>query len=530
MKNKIKNLVVAVVMGGLILPGSMLAQVQSTLNNTSLDQLRAEYKQVQAEYQRLTTEVAGLTAEWKALHGGGKATSTATSTLADAKSALNEAIKNQLLALIELSEISLKIARLTVSGLTEVKMGAIDYASSSADVNEAIEQLGYLKDRVEGSGTVAQLRELRSEFIWLRNTVVWRVGGFAKIDAMADKINRADYIIGAIIRPGMYNNDIQSEELSALLDQSDALLQQEVDIYTQAIDKFRSLGSISDPKEALVIAKAGNALYGVLVRNVKATMPLVRQALALYRQLLAEKGQNTKPAIISFSVIVTSTSTPVRAAAYWESKNTNYCDFAEKMGYSAKDLPTFGFHGFEPETSGTVSFRIDCFRVKGAGPIESATKTVSVYVPGPTTTINVDLVKAEAVVTRGGGLVSDSGMFTVTVDVTSEENPVFILKDFVYSVNGDGLTRNVLAVTSSTFSPSDSPSGFFLERGATRRFSMNVHVVPIEKDGFYSVALTGVPWEWTKGGESEVPTGIAGIPGDAYETPNLYLDYVPERG
>ena len=211
-----------------------MANIQNAFSAQSLESLQSEMTKLTENYKVTNSTIKGLSVQWN------------TTKDESLKKELNSRTKEQVLLLANISELSLEMISLKVSSLKEYVDYRIKYTSSNEEIGRLLGEVQDLRNRIEKTETVKELKTLRSELQLFRNTKMKRVIGFAKADMMADKVNALGVKISGVIRPGMYNNGIQSEELSRLLEQSDTTLDAATKSYEDTISIFDSLLSSTD--------------------------------------------------------------------------------------------------------------------------------------------------------------------------------------------------------------------------------------------------------------------------------------------
>jgi len=510
-------------MAGLVMPGSLLASIQSAVNTNSLEDMQASLKEITSEYKSLGNDIKSLRQSWKADKND------------ETKGMLNSSVKEQLLLLAEMSELSLKIVEIKVSQLEPIKMAPIEYASTLERVRELIKEVATLRRSIEKTVDAKELSVLRNELILFRATKMNRAVGFIKIDLMAEKIGKLDNIVSGTIRPGMSNNGIQDKDLTDLVDASDKAIGVAVSRYELALNVFDQLRVAGVLEEARAVWKQGKSLYQTLVSDTKSAVVVVRETATLYRAILAEIGgpNTTKPAITYFEVVINRDSimnnleNPPQAIAYWESSNTEYCEFVERMGYSTgkAELPASGSHIFKPETSGTASFRLDCFTKDGG---ESTSATVSVEIPSRAS-IEANLVSATAVVTKGASInpgediYPDQGIFEIVMDVSAVGESASVSTAFGFGIHGGTDIIETHAVTSNAGKGAENT--VFIGANQTVRFTFTVSVTPKSGAGFYNVSLQSIAWGLATSSKMDqmYVIGPAKGGGYGYQTSQIYL-------
>ncbi|MBU2101564.1 hypothetical protein KKH05_02495, partial [Patescibacteria group bacterium] len=492
MKNISKNVAIGMLMAGLVMPGSFLANIQSAVSTNSVKDMQASLKEMTSEYKSLGNDIKSLRQSWKSDKND------------ETKGMLNNSVKEQLLLLADMSELSLRMVEIKVSQLEPIRMAPIEYASTQERVEELIREVATLRNSIERTDNAKELSSLRKELIQFRATKMNRAIGFAKIDLMAEKIGKLNTIISGTIRPGMSNNGIQDEDLTELVEASDQAIDISVSRYEAAFNVFDELRATGEIVAARALWKQGKSLYRALATDTKSTVVIVKETVALYRAILNEMGgpNTAKPVITYFEVVINRDSIvnnlddPPQAIAYWESKNTEYCEFVEKMGYSTgkAELQPSGSHAFKPETSGNASFRIDCFSKDGG---ESESASVSIEIPSKAS-IEANLVSATAVVTKGvspnpgENVYPDQGIFEIVMDVTATGEAASISTGFGFGIHGG--TDIIEAHTVTSNAGKGGEDQVFIGEGQTVRFNFTVFVSPKSGAAFYNVSLQSIAW------------------------------------
>ncbi|MCR4261250.1 MAG: hypothetical protein NUV96_02900 [Candidatus Colwellbacteria bacterium] len=522
-KEMFQSAILGSLLVGLIIPsGSLMANIQSAFSAQSLESLQSEMTKLTESYKVTNATIKGLGVQWN---------TTKDEAL---KKELNSRTKEQVLLLADISELTLEIISLKVSSLKEYVDYRIEYTSSNEEIGTLLGEIQDLRNRIEKTETVKELKALRSELQLFRNTEMKRVIGFAKADMMADKVNGLGIKISGVIRPGMYNNGIQSEELSRLLEQSDTTLDAAAKSYKDTISIFDSLLSSTDAENANIIWTKGSTAYEQFVSYTKTSIATVRAAQSLYNKLLVNTPTTSEPVITYFDVvinreaIINDSEDGPQAIAYWESKNApGGCMFEERMGFSiggkGGSLDPSGTLPFTPETTGKAVFMITCYSEDLS---KTAQKSVTREIPAKAASIEVNLAGTSATATSGStgpqGK-TDQGNFTIDVDITAVSSDVQISKPFGFGVHG-GDASVVSTITSSAGQGEDG-SSISVKKGETERFTLSVTVTPKKKGGFFNVSLQSILWDLATAGKPNQMFVIGATEGGyGYRTDFLYLD------
>ena len=499
-----------------------MANIQNAFSVQSLESLQSEMTKLTENYKVTNSTIKGLSVQWN------------TTKDESLKKELNSRTKEQVLLLADISELSLEMISLKVSSLKEYVDYRIKYTSSNEEIGRLLGEVQDLRNRIEKTETVKELKTLRSELQLFRNTKMKRVIGFAKADMMADKVNALGVKISGVIRTGMYNNGIQSEELSRLLEQSDTTLDAATKSYEDTISIFDSLLSSTDAENANVIWAKGSTAYEQFVSYTKTSIATVRAAQSLYNKLLTNTPTTSEPVITYFDVVINKDSVindledPPQAIAYWESKNASGgCIFYERMGITIggkiTTLPSSGTLPFTPLTTGNAAFVILCYSEDLS---KTAQKSVTREIPAKEASIEVNLAETSATVNSGAtgpqGK-TDQGNFTIAVDITAVSSDVQISKPFGFGVHGGD--ANIASTITSTAGRGEDGSTISVKKGETERFTLSVTVTPKKKGGFFNVSLQSILWDLATAGKPNQMFVIGAIDGGyGYQTDFLYLD------
>lgn len=188
-------------LAGLIVPGSLLGQVQSFFEDTQ-EELSQQSVELKAQYSFVLDELIELQQAY--------ALSSEDSVLAE----YNEKAKEAFVLKLDIDLVTLHISRIDREEIEEDIQEGRDYFTTLDDINEAIGTLSNLREEVEEAGPGDDLTADFLEYLMSDTRVeIMSLRPLVMIDQGIEGINKANWVLEGHIKPGIEEKGIENDEL-----------------------------------------------------------------------------------------------------------------------------------------------------------------------------------------------------------------------------------------------------------------------------------------------------------------------------
>ncbi len=265
------------ILAGLIVPGSLLGQIQASLSDDT-DDLNDTKEVLITERDGLQDAISSLRDERDSLQAGAERDSLTLE--------IHTKTKKIFLLRIDIDKITLEISKIRGTNLREIP-GGDPFLSSLGDIDSAIGYLGSFRNRVEGTDAGSELNALSKDYNLFRKTRWAETFGLVEVDRNIQRLNQIRRVIEEKITPGIEQKNINNEELSGLVAEAQAAWQAGMDAIADVTEALSILSEAEGKDNIKTAWQNAQRAIANLWKATKSAGKKTERANNLYNELLA---------------------------------------------------------------------------------------------------------------------------------------------------------------------------------------------------------------------------------------------------